>query len=280
MLAVQTGARRTPAGAGGIGRRTTTAGRFYDVDGEALPSVTTILGAIAKPALVKWAETTATAAVTAAAADLYLDLLKAQPMSRAAYIASLQGRLGTQRQAERELAKAAEIGTQTHALIEWTLRRQLGQVVGPRPATTPQAEWAFMAFEDWSREVDLQPLLIEQVVFSTVHGYAGTMDLLAKVRGQVTLIDFKTGKSIYAEAFLQNVAYQVALEEMGHGVAQAGLIVRLPKNEKDPAFEVGVVPAVAELFPTFLAVKQVWHWHAAAEAASRAAWEAKRRASA
>lgn len=262
--------------AGGIGRRTTTAGRFYDVDGEALPSVTTILGAINKPALVKWAENTATAAVTSAAADLYLDLQKAAPMSRAAYVASLQGRLGRQRQAERELAKAGEIGTQTHALIEWTLRRQLGQVVGPRPATTPPAEWAFMAFEDWAKQVALEPVLIEQVVFSTQHGYAGTMDLLARVNGRVTLVDWKTGKSIYAEAFLQNVAYQIALEEMGHGRAEAGLIVRLPKNETDPAFEVAAVPPVAELFPVFVAVKQVWQWHTAAEAASRKAWEAKR----
>jgi hypothetical protein len=34
----------------------------------------------------------------------------------------------------------------------------------------------------------------------------GTMDLLAEVNGEVTLVDFKTGKAIYPEAFLQSVA--------------------------------------------------------------------------
>lgn len=253
-----------------------TGSRFYTVDGQQLPSVTTILSAINKPALVKWAENTATAAVTAAAADLYLDLLKAAPMSRPAYIGTLQTRLGAQRQSDRELAKAAEIGTQAHAVIEWTLRRQLGQVVGPRPATTPAAEWAVMAWEDWARSVALEPIHIEQVVWSSAHGYAGTIDLLARVNGRLTLLDWKTSKSIHSEAFLQNVAYQVAVAELGHGVPEAGLIVRLPKQEQDPAFEVATVPPVAELFPVFQAVHRVWQWWFAEEQRSRAAWEARR----
>ena len=138
-----------------------------------------------------------------------------------------------------------------HALIEWNLRQQLGQRVGPEPRVVDDAQWAFMAFQDWATSVQLKPLLIEQIVFSTTHGYAGTMDLLAEVKGVPMLIDFKTGKAIYAESALQSVAYQVALAEMGHTPAQGGLIVRLPKVQTDPAFEVGVVPPAAALFPMF-----------------------------
>jgi hypothetical protein len=36
--------------------------------------------------------------------------------------------------------------------------------------------------------------------------------------------------------------------------------VRLPKTETDPEFETQPVPAAEDLFPTFLAVKQVWDW--------------------
>jgi predicted RecB family nuclease len=245
-------------------RRATAAGRFYEVDGELLPSVTNILGAVNKPALVNWAASTERAAVTEAAADLYGDWA-ARPMrpqlSRAAYLATLTARLGQVKAHQKELAKAGDIGGECHRLIEYTMRTAIGADAGPKPVVCDAAQWAFMAFEDWAKSVALKPVLIEQVVYSKVHGFAGTMDVLARVHGVLTLIDFKTSKALYPEAGLQSVAYQTALVEMGYR-APAALIVRLPKHEADPAFEVREVPPVAELFPVFLAVKQMWAWQA------------------
>jgi hypothetical protein len=207
--------------------------------------------------------------VMEAAADLYADIHGTPAMSRPTYIATLDGRIGKLRANQKLLAKAGEIGTQVHALVEWNIRRHLQQKVGPEPKVEEKALWAFMAWEDWAKSVHLKPMLIEQTVFSLTHGYAGTMDLLAEVGGRVTLLDFKTGKAIYAEAHLQNVAYQAALAEMGHVQAEQGMIVRLPKNEQDPGFETATCPAVADLFPTFLAVKSVWEWWFAQEQAYR-----------
>jgi hypothetical protein len=34
----------------------------------------------------------------------------------------------------------------------------------------------------------------------------------------------------------------------------------LPKVGSDPGFEVAVVPPARELFPTFLAARQLWTW--------------------
>ena len=235
-------------------------GRFYAVNGELFPSVTHVLSCINKPALVNWAATQERTLVTAAAADLYLDLVKTPPMSRPAYVTTLQTRIGKEKAHKRALTKAADIGTQVHALIEWNLRRSLHQDVGPSPRVVDDAQWAFMAFEDWATSVALKPLLIEQTVFSRTHRFAGTMDLLAEVHGVPTLVDFKTGKAVYREAHLQNVAYQVALDEMGHGAPSAGCIVRLPKVQTDPAFEVVASPPRDALFPSFLAVLAVWRW--------------------
>lgn len=246
-------------------------GRFYLVDGESLPSVTHILKVIGKPALINWAANQERTLVSEASADLYEDLARLEkPMPRTAYLTTLQARLGKVKAHKRELEKASEIGTQVHKLVEWKLRAQMGQSLGPEPRVVDDAQWAFMAWEDWAKSVNLQPKFIEQTVYSRVHGYAGTMDLLADVNGIETLIDFKTGKAIYAEAFLQNVAYQVALSEMGHGTVQAGAIIRLPKIQNDPAFEVGTVPPATDLFPTFLAVKELWKWWFAEEEKYRA----------
>jgi PD-(D/E)XK nuclease superfamily protein len=253
-------------------------GRFYSIDGDEEPyvSVTHALSCIAKPALINWAANQERALVMDAAADLYLDLVKAQPMGRPTFLATLQGRLSKQKAHQKELAKAGEIGTQVHALIEWNLRRELGQKVGPEPRVVDNAQWAFMAYQDWAQSVSLKPLFIEQVVFSRTHKYAGTMDLLAEVHGAVTLVDFKTGKAVYAEAHLQNVAYQAALVEMQHTTPAGGLIVRLPKVDTDPAFEAVPVAPVAELFPFFLSVLNVWKWWHAGEVA----YQAKRKAQA
>lgn len=246
-------------------------GRFYQVDEDTYPSVTHILQVIGKPALINWAANQERVLVKEAAADLYADLVKLPtPLARTSYLTTLDARIGKTKAHQKELAKAGDIGTEVHALIEWRLRNDLGQATGPEPRVHDDAQWAFMAYEDWAKSVSLKPLFIEQMVFSRVHGYAGTMDLLAEVSGRRMLVDFKTGKAVYPEASLQNVAYQVALSEMGHGTSEGGLIVRLPKVQTDPAFEVVEVKSVEALFPTFLAVKDVWRWWYEAESAYRA----------
>ena len=256
-------------------RKDGPSGRFYEVDGVRLPSVTHILGCIGKPALINWAANQERAACTDAAADLYLDLCKTPPMSRTSFLATLSGRIGKQKAHRKELEKAGEIGSQVHELIEWNLRQQLGQKVGPEPKVVDDAQWAFMAWEDWSQSVSLKPRHVEQIVFSKQYGYAGTMDLLADVNGVLTLIDFKTSKSIYPEAFLQTAAYMKAIEEMGHLVPQAGVVVRLPKNQTDPAFETRPVPDADELFRVFLSVIELWKWSYANEEAYRCRQQAK-----
>jgi hypothetical protein len=289
---------RTPAAT----RTTTTDARFYDVthaDGTTsrYPSVTTILGAIAKPALVPWAAKEERLAVMEAAADLYAEtepLTKTMP--RAWYLLALQQRLGTTKAHTKALTKAGDIGTAAHAKIEWSLRRALGQEAGPEPAIPAPAALAFRAFEAWRRAVRLEPLHVEQIVWSRDHAYAGTLDLVASLDTRALLhvltqqgpvapaltawlqgretatacVDFKTGKAIYGEAMLQSVAYQRAFKEMGHGRVDGGLIVRLPKLASDPGFEVAVVPPAFELLPTFLATRQLWEWTYAQEASYRA----------
>lgn len=257
-------------------RKDGPSGRFYAIEGEDFPSVTHILSCIGKPALINWAASQERTLVMDTAADLYLDLAQTPPMSRPVYLTTLQKRLGKEKAHKRQLAKAGEIGTQVHKLVEWNNRRTLGQEAGPEPHVVDDAQWAFMAYQDWASSVNLEPVLIEQTVFSRQYRYAGTMDLLAKVNGRLHLIDFKTSKAVYNEAHLQNVAYQVALTEMGHGDPVGGLIVRLPKLQSDPEFEVVECPSVDQLFDTFLSVVQVWKWWHANEVA----YQEKRRAKA
>lgn len=242
-------------------RRQTRQGRFYDLpDRPPYPSVTTVLQALAKPALVNWAAKVERERVMDLASTLYADLATCPPMSRAAFYTTLQSRLGDEKAGQKLLAKAGEIGSEAHQMIEWRTRTLMGQAVGAPPAITDKAQWAVMAWEDWWRTHDVQPIHVEQVVFSDTHRYAGTVDLVARVDGLPMLIDYKTGKAVYAEAHLQNAAYQHALLEMGHEDCAGGLVVRLPKVETDPEFEVVPVEGREEMFQVFVHLLQVWRW--------------------
>lgn len=246
-------------------------GRFYEVDGELYPSVTHILGAINKPALVPWAAKQERAAVSAAAATLYSELSAAGQQYPASWFATaLATKLGSVKAHERRLARAGDIGSEAHQAIEWLLRTALGSEAGPKPVISAPARIAVEAFKAWALEVQLKPILIERVVFSKRHRYAGTLDLLARVNGELVTIDFKTGKAVYAEAHLQAAAYGAALAEMGYTTPARALIVRLPKVAGDPPVEVVPVPDAPTLLPVFLATRALWEWSYSNEQAFKA----------
>src|SRR5437667_104366 len=145
--------------------------------------------------------------------------------------------VGGVKAADREKQRAATIGTAIHAGIEWQLRTRLGEDAGPEPVLPDAAAWAVESWKDWAKSIALEPLAVERTVYCEACGYAGTLDLYARVEGALTVLDWKSGRAIYPEAFLQNVAYRHAAERQGLPSTQ-GLIVRVPKLVDDPSWEV------------------------------------------
>lgn len=229
--------------------------RFYTIGGKRLPSVTTILDVIAKPGLGPW---------YAKQERQYFETAMLEVLSRpgardpefvlGAVIEAVSGI----KAADREKQRAATIGTAVHAGIEWELRTRLGEDAGPELRLPEAAAWAVESWKDWARSVNLEPLAIERTVYCLDCGYAGTLDLYARVKGVLTILDWKSGRAIYPEALLQNLAYRHAAARGGMPAAQ-GLIVRLPKQLADPAWEVMPVPETMSL-EDFLAAVQLWRW--------------------
>jgi len=260
-------------------KKQTLAGRHYEVEGKKYPSVTTILSVIGKPALIQWAASVEREMVLEASAALYIDAPENPKLKRETWTSTLLDRLGKERASKKLMEKAGDIGSQVHHYIEWLMRGSLGQEVGPEPVLLPAAKIAFLAWDEWRGLVKLQPIAIEQTIWSDEYGYAGTMDLATLVEGPITakdyftgesktidcenalaVMDWKSGKRIYPEAFLQNAAYRHAFREMGHGDPQLGLILRLPKTEQDPNFEAMWCPDEAESMENFLHAKRLWEW--------------------
>jgi hypothetical protein len=240
-------------------RRPWDRARFYWIHGRQLPSVTTILEVIAKPALGPWYAKEERRQLETALLEV---LVQPGPADREAYktfvLEQLAEAITGVKAADRAREQAATIGTAVHAGIEWHLRTQLGEDAGAEPLLPEPAAWAVESWKDWAKSVALEPLALERVVYCEDCGYAGTMDLYARVKGIPTILDWKTGRAIYPEALLQNVAYRHAAARLGMPAGQ-GLIVRLPKRLDDPAWEAMAVPATITV-DEFLAALRLWQW--------------------
>lgn len=175
-------------------------GRFYDIGGERYPSVTTILAAVAKPALGAWAaRVTAEYCADAAGELAQMDRAEATWLAKGA--------------PARERDAAAERGTAVHEIIAERIAGRPGVVTS---ATAPY----LCAFDRFVVERAPAFALSEQTVYNPTLGYAGTFDLLVGMGGVDWLIDIKTGKGVYPEVAMQLAAYRAAthrLTESGQG---------------------------------------------------------------
>ena len=249
-------------------RRATKSGRFYDIDPKDIPyiSVTNVGDVVNKPALVGWSARVERQMALETFADFMYDKnrLDALPVDRAVFIKQIDELIGKEKASKRELEKAANIGTQIHALIEWTNRRTLGLSVGERPQVKDEAEWGFMAYEDKAKELELEPMHVEHVVFSRKHKYAGTLDLIARIKidnkRRVAVTDFKSGKAIYDETKMQLAAYFNAVIEMGIAAPDTAIVIRLPKIIGDPDPEIMEIDNLNEHFEAFLNAMYLRKW--------------------
>jgi hypothetical protein len=156
-----------------------------------IPSVTTVLQVVDKSGpLVGWAKRE-----TAACAVRNLDVLLRMKATGgdAAAVAWLKTIPDYQRDT------AADLGTRVHLLAA-----QLAQGIEPAP-TAEEAPFV-ASYRQFLSDANPRFLAVEEMVLNLKHEYAGTLDAIADIRGQVWLLDLKTG-GIYPDTALQLAAY-------------------------------------------------------------------------
>ena len=173
--------------------------RYY-IDQKQLTGVTTVLGVLAKPALIQWAANEAIKYLMEHITELLtFPIVKER-------VDEILEKARTAHAQKRD--KSADIGTLAHAEVEkyiktgnWT------------PTGNKQIDDMVMLFIVWAQKEKVKFLASEKVVHSKVHWFGGKMDFLCEIDGKTYLGDYKTGSGIYFEMFLQCAAYQLALEE-------------------------------------------------------------------
>lgn len=187
----------------------------YSLDGELLPGVTTILGTLAKPALIAWASKMCAEYVKENLKDLK----------------DLDGVLVQAKNAHAQKRdKAADAGTDIHALIEIYIKLCIengGVAQGHEINEQPQVS----KFVDWALSNNVVFYESEKRVYSPIEKFAGTVDFTALVNGKRLIGDIKTTSGIYdLSPFLQCAAYRHCLEEMGEPNYEGSVIIRLGKD--------------------------------------------------
>ena len=219
--------------------------RFYTLDGVTLPSVTTILGIVNKPALVPWANAQGREAVEDELAPRGGDTLTRPMLDRALEQAKARP--------WRTKKEAADFGSETHKIIE-------GLLAGTAPKIPARQSQAVRNFQAWQSLHNISLELTEVSVYSVEHGYAGTFDAMGWIDGLPVVCDWKTSKGLYMETALQLAAYANAYEELGGAPAHRAFGLRLGKAQ--PEFEAKEVLDIGDAFKAFLGAKALFDYKA------------------
>ena len=112
------------------------------------------------------------------------------------------------------------MGTIAHRMIECFITGQEFESEDYSPSNISLAENALISFHEWARRHKIEPIGNELKWVSEKHKYGGTLDFLCYLDGELSLLDFKTGKAIYDEHFVQTAAYANLAKENGYDIKQ------------------------------------------------------------
>jgi hypothetical protein len=190
-------------------------------DDERMWSVTTIIGALDKPALLYWAaEQTATCAVD------QLDTVRAMVNDgdRADTIKWLRDARFRRPKGERT---AAELGTAVHEACEQFA------LTGTRPEVDPDVAPFLDQFDRWCQKFSPTYEAAEVTVYSPRYGYAGTCDAFLSVDGVRFIVDYKTSKKSYDARGKATGPYpEVALQLAAYRHAELAAVWRPRRMEQ------------------------------------------------
>ena len=197
-------------------------GHKHFLDGKRATGVTTILGVIAKPALIGWSARMASEYVLENLKDL-------NEIERVCEEAKNAHRIKKE--------DAGQKGTDVHALVESLIKESIAKnggfikKDGPElPPNTESDNKQVQNFIDWATKNKVKFLESEKPVYSEKMFCAGICDFVCEINGEKLVGDLKTGSGIYPEHFYQVAAYRMMLEEMGEKDFKGSVIVNIKKD--------------------------------------------------
>ncbi len=187
----------------------------------------------------------------------------AEVMSKSLFKAVLQSAKATWKESRDNYA---DIGTYVHNFLEEELKYRSGLGASPTLPITipgelrPSVEKAIGAGQRFFDKHHIELVQAEAPRWSATHGYIGTGDLIARVDGKLSALDYKTSKRLYPKVFLQLAAYQMAYQEefagqeieqrTGINVGRDGVLSHETRDNV----------TLQSDFKVFLGLQDAWRW--------------------
>jgi len=187
-----------------------------------VPSVTTILKILNKPALLGWAN--------------YLGF--------------------RHRNIKDELLLSSTIGTLVHQLTYSYLMNKYFIFIDTHMCSKNTIKRYMNNFLNWKLTHSIQPIYAEKKIVLELFG--GTIDLYCNLDNKLTIIDYKTSKIFYSSMFLQLAAYCILLEEKGYVVEQAGIILIHENDYKEKIINRDELAIYIEIFKLLVIIFHNW----------------------
>jgi hypothetical protein len=223
--------------------------RFYvePETGVKAPGVTSVIGMLPKPFLTFWA-----AKMAAECAVDNIGSLVGLAMN------DRQGAIDYVKGASRRYTKQrADIGSDAHDMFERLARGEIVRRVHP------DLEPYRAHFSEFLDTVQPEFISLEDVAWSDTHNYAGSFDAIAKVDGEIAVLDWKTSKATYPDVSLQATAYAYAdkiIDADGNETPmphiRAGAVLHITPEQW--AFK--PVEVSDRVFEQFLALRKTFDW--------------------
>lgn len=149
------------------------------------------------------------------------------------------------------------MGTLAHALIQAHLQGDKVNTDLFSPIQVDLAENAVLSFYEWASRHKIEPIICEIPMVSEKRRYGGTVDCYCMLDGKPTLLDFKTGKAIYDEYFVQTSAHKELLLKHGHPVDEIK-ILRVGRDETE-GFEERSITDSSKYFKIFQNLLDIYY---------------------
>jgi hypothetical protein len=237
--------------------------RYYWNGKGPVPSVTTVLGIMDKPAVVQWkAKESARAMFRALAAG-------AEPAPEPVTEEEMIN--WAVREADKARDTAASLGSSVHLLAD---------LVGQYPGGSESPYKGFQVSDDtipyltayrgFLGRYSASSIVSSEHIVWSLNGYAGTYDLIMLIDGELWLIDIKTSKGFYPEYGLQLAGYRWADSIILPGnpeaypmpqIQRTGVLHLRPDQYSDTGWRLIEYPTTYEKdYIAFLACLELYRW--------------------
>jgi hypothetical protein len=139
---------------------------------------------------------------------------------------------------KKDTAEAAGIGSIVHDYAHLSSLGRNDEAIEALSDHVGTPEWyaiqnAVYKVDQFLEQTKDEIVLLETMVASPLHRFAGRFDRLVKRDGKIIITDYKTSKGFYFEQFIQDGAYALALQEWLGIHVQGFEVVRFGKEGGD-----------------------------------------------